>query len=65
MSGTSSNHDAELRGLQEATLGVCGGIVVRFGAVKMERSFKSFTSRGRPVEQARKLLRDVALPAVL
>lgn len=65
MSGSSSNHDAELRGLQEATLGVGGGMIARFGAVKMEGRFKSFTSWGRSVEQACKLLWDVALPAVL
>lgn len=65
MSGSSPNHDAELRGLQQTALWVCGGIAARFGAVEMERRFKSFTSRGRSVKQARKLLWDVTLPAVL
>ncbi len=65
LSGSSSDHDAELRGLQQTALDICRGIFAGLGAVKMVRRIRGFTSRGRSMKEACKLLWDVALPVLL
>ena len=63
--GSSSDHDAELRGLQQAALDVCRGIFAGFGVVEVVRRFRGFTSRGRSMKEACKLFWDVTLPAII
>lgn len=65
LGGSSSNHNAKLWGLQQATLGIGRGIFAGFVVVKMVRRIRGFTSWGRSMKEACKLLWDVALPAVL
>lgn len=65
LGGSSSNHNAELWGLQQAAMCICRGIFAGFGVVKMVRRIRGFTSWGRSMKETCKLLRDVALPAVL
>jgi len=65
LGGSASDHDAGLRGRRQAALEVGGGMFSGFGAVKMERRIGRFTRRGRSMKEARELLWDVALPALL
>lgn len=63
--GSAADHEADVRARHQAALGVGAGVLSGFGAVKVVRCVGRFTRRGGSMQEARKLLWDVALPALL
>lgn len=62
---SSADHEAELGGVQQVSVGFWAGVFAGFGAVEVVRRVGGFTGWGGSVKEACKLLWDVAPPALL